>query len=127
MIFLVKGTCTLGHRKIDKDGNVVEEVGARFTSNPEGGSVAVGVLDDDTMEPVGDAEIFGDFDPWGYLSCALELLSPIRAGNIPDFESIIKKMYLEYPGDGCPFTFYCDSIRCVDCIVHRWMEGAYEK
>ena len=95
MIFLAKGHCFLGCRRKGKDGNVVEESAARFETDPEGGSVAVGILDDDTMERTAPAKVFGDFDPWGYLGHALKLLAPARAGNIPDFESIFKKAYAD--------------------------------
>ena len=49
MIFLAKGHCYLGSRRIDENGNVVEESAARFEFDPEGGSVAVGHLNDSTM------------------------------------------------------------------------------
>lgn len=126
MIFLVKGHCFLGRRKIDENGNVVEESAARFEADPEGGSVAVGVLDDNTMEPAAPAEVFGDYDPWGYLGHALKLLAPTRAGNIPDFESIFKKAYEDYGNTDCPALHYCERPNCDDCIVHRWMEEVDE-
>ena len=50
MIFLAKGHCYLGRRRIDKDGNVTEESPARFELDTDGGSVAVGVMDLDTMQ-----------------------------------------------------------------------------
>lgn len=126
MIFLVKGHCFLGRRKIDENGNVVEESAARFESDPKGGSVAVGILDDDTMEPTAPAEVFGDYDPWGYLGHALKLLAPARAGNIPDFESIFKKAYEDYGNTDCPALHYCERPNCDDCIVHQWMEEVDE-
>lgn len=127
MIFLVKGTFTLGHTTRDKGGNIIKQTEAKFEACQDGGSVAVGVIDDDTGEQVGKAELFGDFDPWGYLSHALKLLAPTRSGNIPDFESIVKKMYDENRGDGCPFSLFCESVNCRDCIVHRWMEEVGEE
>lgn len=127
MIFIAKGHCYLGSRRIDESGNVVEESAARFERGQDGGSVAVGVLDDDTMEPTAPAEVFGDFDPWGYLSCALKLLAPTRAGNIPDFESIFKKAYADYGNTDCPALHYCERPTCDDCIVHRWMEEEDEE
>ena len=127
MIFLAKGNCRLGLTKRDKEGNVVETIPARFETDPEGGSIAVGVLDDDTMEPVGTTEIYGDFDPWGYLSRTLELLAPKRAGNIPDLENIFKKMYEDYGSDKCPVLDWCERGDCRDCIIQRWMEEADEK
>ena len=127
MIFLAKGTYTCGTRCVDGDGNTKREEPAKFVTDPNGGSVAVGVLDDDTMEQVGQAELFGDFDPWGYLGQALKLLAPTRAGNIPDFEKIVKGMYHESPGDGCPFSVFCESVNCRGCIVYQWMEEMNEE
>ena len=122
MIFLCKGDCKLGSRRLDADGNVVHETKATFTSDPEGGCVAVGTLDDDTMEQTGDAEIFGDFDPWGYLGHALKLLAPTRAGNIPDFEGIFKNFHAERQNAECDFFPYCRRPNCRDCIVRAWMD-----
>ena len=127
MIFLAKGHCYLGRRKIDKNGNVTEESAARFEADEEGGSVAVGHLNDKTMTQDEPAEIFGDYDPWGYLGHALKLLAPTRAGNIPDFESMFKKAYQDHGNDDCPMLYYCDRPNCDDCIVHRWMEEVDEE
>ncbi len=126
MIFLAKGTFTLARRTRDKDGNIIRDEPARFETNPDGGSVAVGVLDDETMEQIGQAELFGDFDPWGYLGCALKLLSPSRRGNIPDFESILKKMNDENGNADCCLLAWCERPLCQDCIVYQWMEEARE-
>ena len=35
------GTCTLGRRQLDKDGNVVKETPAKWEADPEGSSVAI--------------------------------------------------------------------------------------
>ena len=40
MIFLAKGHCFLGRRRVDENGNVVEESAARFEADPKGGSMA---------------------------------------------------------------------------------------
>lgn len=122
MIFLAKGICTLGQRTVDENGNVVKEIPAKFETDPNGGSVAVGVLDDETGEQIGQAEIFGDYDPWGYLSHALKLLAPTRAGNIPDFMSIVKGMHDDRPSSFCRFLNYCDRPNCRDCIVQQWID-----
>lgn len=126
MIFLAKGHCYLGHTTRDKDGNIVEKSEARFETDPEGSSVVVGILDDDTLEPTAPTEVFGDFDPWGYLSHALKLLAPKRPGNIPDFESIFKKEYQDHGNTECPALIYCDRSNCDDCIVYEWMEEVDE-
>lgn len=125
MIFLVKGTCTLGFKVRGKDGSIVKEIPATFTSDPNGGSVAVGIMDDDTMEPLGNAELYGDYDQAGYLSRALELLNPSRHGNIPNFEMICKEMFKDQGRNRCIFEEYCDdrwSSICRDCIVGQWIE-----
>ena len=127
MIFLAKGHCYLGSRRIDENGNVVEESAARFEFDPEGGSVAVGVMDFDTMQITGQTEVFGDYDPWGYLGHALKLLAPSRAGNIPDFENMFKKEYQDHGNTDCPMLYYCERPNCDDCIVHRWMEEVDEE
>lgn len=127
MIFLAKGTCTLGSRRIDADGNVVEEKPAKFETDPNGGSVAVGHLNDKTMTVDEPAAIFGDYDPWGYLSHALKLLAPSREGNIPDFESIFKKAYREHRNEDCPMLDYCERPVCSNCIAQRWMEEVDEE
>ena len=41
MIFLAKGTCTLGRTTRDKDGNIIESAPARFIWDKKGGSIAV--------------------------------------------------------------------------------------
>lgn len=63
MIFLAKGTCTLGRVSRDKDGNIIEQTPAKFEAGQDGGCIAVGILNDETMDQVGQAELFGDFDP----------------------------------------------------------------
>lgn len=126
MVFLVKGTYMLGSRTVDKDGNIVNETKPLFTSDPDGGSVAVGILDDETLQPVGPAELFGDFQPWNYLSYALELLKPTRRGNIPDFKAITQKLSEQNPGL-CPYRRECKSLMyCSDCIVSEWISEAEE-
>lgn len=127
MIFMAKGTYRLGRTKKNSKGKTVLITPAQFTVDPDGGSVAVGMLDDDTGEQIGQAEVFGDFDPAGYLAYALQLLAPRRAGNLPDFESIVKQMYEDRGNENCPLEYYCERGRCEDCIVHRWMEEVDEE
>lgn len=126
MIFLAKGHCYLGRRRIDKDGNVTEESPARFELDTDGGSVAVGVMDLDTMQITGRTEVFGDWDPWGYLGHALKLLAPSRSGIIPDFEHMLKKKYQDLGNTNCPMMYYCERPSCDDCIVQRWIEEVDE-
>ena len=125
VIFLAKGTCTLGINRTDKDGNVVEHTPAQFTIDDAGGSVAVGLLDPETMQPVGPVEgIFGDWNAAGYLEYALELLKPGRKVNIPDFKYIIQSLMRDGVDicDNC-YNFY----KCSDCIVKEWMEELDEQ
>ena len=126
MIFLAKGRCWLGQCTKDRDGNVVTETKARFEADPEGGCIAVGTLDDESMEQIGDAEIFGDYDHWGFLNRALQLLTPTRPGNMPDFREIFENMYKENPSEGCAFRPYCDRILCADCVCWNWIESIEE-
>lgn len=122
MIFLAKGTFYLGRRSLDKAGNIVREEPPHFEAGDDGGSVLVGVLSDDTREQIGAGTVFGDFDPWGYLGEVMKLLATTRQGNIPDFESILKKMSSDRCREDCPLISYCERPTCEDCIVHQWIE-----
>lgn len=119
MIFLVKGTCSMGVTKTDKDGNIVESMPAQFTASDDGGSVVVGKLDPETMKPVEPVEsIYGDWDAAGYLAKVLELLKPRRQANIPDFKSMVQNLWRNEGVDICEhcYNFY----NCRDCIVNEW-------
>ena len=121
MIFLAKGTCTLGMSKTDKDGNIVKSMPAQFTIDDAGGSVVVGVLDPETMKPVGPVDsVYGDWDAAGYLGKALELLSPGRKTNIPDLKSMAQNLLKVDRTDICE---HCqDYPNCRDCIVQEWKD-----
>ena len=121
IVFLMKGTCTLGRNQKDKDGNILESTPAQFTHDNAGGSVAVGLLDPETMRPAEPVSgIFGDWDAAGYLEEALKLLEPKRRINIPDFKAIIQAAYQE---DGSDLVCdYCKGKNCWDCIVREWRE-----
>ena len=113
------GTCTLGRRQLDKDGNVVKETPARWEADPEGGSVAIVPLNPDTMEPDGPAEVFGDWQAGDYLARVLELIHPNRQINVPDLEAMIRRAAM----DGLDLCEYCeDCYMCRDCIVKEWKE-----
>ena len=121
MVFLATGTCTLGRTQTDKDGNVVESTPAQFTTDNAGGSVAVGLLDPETMQPAEPVTgIFGDWDAAGYLAAALKLLNPARKVNIPDLKAIVKKAYQEDGND--LLCDYCESRHCPDCIIREWKD-----
>lgn len=113
------GTCTLGRRQLDKDGNVVKETPARWETDPEGSSVAIVPLNPETMEQDGPAEVFGDWQAGQYLAKVLEMLQPTRKTNLPDLEAMIRRAAL----DGLDLCDYCeDCYMCRDCIVKEWKE-----
>ena len=113
------GTCTLGRRQLDKDGNVVKETPASWEADPEGGSVAIVPLNPDTMEPDGAAEIYGDWQATSYLARVVELIHPNRQINVPDLEAMIRRANM----DGLDLCEYCpDPYMCQDCIVKGWKE-----
>ena len=113
------GTCTLGRRQVDRDGNVVSETPARWEADPAGGSVAIVPLNPDTMEPDGAAEIYGDWQATSYLARVVELIHPNRQINVPDLEAMIRRANM----DGLDLCEYCpDPYMCQDCIVKEWKE-----
>lgn len=113
------GTCTLGRRQLDKDGNVVKETPASWEADPEGGSVAIVPLNPETMEQDGPVEIFGDWQAGDYLARVVELIHPNRQINVPDLEAMIRRAAL----DGLDLCDYCeDCYMCRDCIVKEWKE-----
>ena len=126
MIFLAKGTCTMGRTQTDKDGNVVSSTPAQFTADDTGGSVVVGVLDPETMKPVEPVEtVYGDWDAAGYLAKALELLKPGRRINIPDFQMLVQNLWKDAGIDICD---HCHNFyNCRDCIVNEWKEEAEDE
>ena len=56
-LFIGRGDCRLGTVKKDAVGNVVEQTGAKWEPNAEGGCVAICDMDTDKMEPTGAAEV----------------------------------------------------------------------
>ncbi len=121
--FIGRGDCTLGRTTRDAAGNVVEKSGAKWEANPEGGSVAICDIDPNTMQPVGAAEVYGDWDAANYLKRVLEKLEPSRAVNLPDFQKIVRKAHEEDGVDICETVCeYCDKCgnSCQDCIVNEW-------
>ena len=121
MIFLAKGTCTMGRTQTDKDGNVVSSTPAQFTADDTGGSVVVGVLDPETMKPTELVDaVYGDWDAAGYLEEALKLLKPRRRLNIPDLKAIVQVAYLEDGND--LLCDYCKGMNCHNCIIKDWKE-----
>ena len=123
IVYIAKGTCHLGRTQTDKDGNILSSTPAHFEINNAGGSVVVGLLDQESMQPDGPASgIFGDYDAAGYLSEALKLLQPNRKVNVPDIERIVKKAYTEDGND--LLCDYCESLNCRNCIIKEWKDEA---
>ena len=121
MVFLMTGNCTLGITRQDKDGNVIEHKPAQFTADDAGSCVAVGLLDPETMQPVGPVSgIHGDWDAAGYLEEALKLLKPRRRLNIQDIKAIVQAAYQEDGND--LLCDYCKSMNCCNCIIKEWKE-----
>ena len=113
------GTCTLGRRQVDRDGNVASETPARWEADPAGGSVAIVSLNPETMEQDGPVEVFGDWQAGQYLAKVLEMLQPTRKTNLPDLEAMIRRAAM----DGLDLCDYCeDCYMCRDCIVKEWKE-----
>lgn len=116
-LIIERGKCTLGRTERDSTGNIVQKSAAKWEPDPEGGSVAIYKADPDTMEPMGAAEIFGDWDAAAYLPRVLALLGHGRPVNIPDIAAIIKGAIWE----GFDPCNHCQGIGlCGDCIVNKW-------
>ena len=123
IVFLAKGVCTLGRKQTDKDGNVIASTPAQFTIHDAGGSVAVGLLDPETMQPAEPvAGIFGDYDAAGYLGAVMKFLKPARRVNIPDLKAIVQAAYREDGND--LLCDYCKSVNCHNCIIREWKDEA---
>ncbi len=121
MVFLAKGTCTLGITKRNKDGSVKNSTQAQFTFDGIGGSIAVGHMDPESKEIYDDTvSIFGDWDAAGYMAEMLKLLKPARKVNIPDLKAIVQAAYQEDGND--LLCDYCKSMNCRDCIIKEWKE-----
>ena len=120
-VFLMKGNCTLGRTRKDKDGNIIEHIPAQFTADDAGSCVAVGLLNPQTMQPIEPVSgLYGDWDAAAYLEEALKLLNPKRNVNIPDFKHLIQSIIKHDGVDICDhcYNFY----KCSDCIVKDWKE-----
>lgn len=122
LIFLAKGNARMGMNRVDKDGKITESILPKFETAPDGGCIAIGELDSDSMEQNGAADIFGDYDAAGYLAKVLELLKPSRQINIPDFRDILRASQADHDRD-----YFCEHCRdfghrCLNCIVTQWRE-----
>ena len=122
-IFIGRGDCRLGRTRKDAAGNVVEQTGAKWEPNAEGGCIVICDMDPEKMETTGAAEVFGDWDAAHFLARVLEKLGPGRPANIPDFRAILAG-YVDDTGERDIFCEYCDrrGCACQDCIVTEWME-----
>ena len=88
MLFIAKGNVSLGTKKTDADGNIVDQTNATFSTDENGCCVAVGEFDEEATElNLNIHSIHGDWDAAGYLGAILEALKPKRQVNLPDFKS----------------------------------------
>ena len=115
---MATGDVSLGFAKRDKNGDIVETKSANWSYSPDGGSVAVGKLDPDTLTPIEPASFFGNWDAAGYLSRALDLLNPSRAINVPNIKAIVGAAIED--GDEDFICQYCQGVNCVDCTIDEW-------
>lgn len=126
-LFIGRGECHLGRTRKDEDGNLVEQTGAKWEPNAEGGCVAICDMDQGKMEPTGAEEVFGDWDAAHFLARVLEKLGPGHPVNVPDFRAILKAAMC----DGADEDFFCEYCKqygysCRDCIVTEWKEEIRE-
>ena len=122
MLFIAKGNVSLGVKKTDEDGNVIEQSNATFSTDENGSCVAVGEFDEDATElNLNIHSIHGDWDASGYLGAVLEALKPQRRINIPDFKAIFEVAR----NNGLDLCDYCPNeiYVCRDCIVKQWEEA----
>lgn len=122
-LFIGRGDFHLGTVRTDAEGNVVRRTDAKWEPNDEGGCIAICDMDPEKMEPVGEAEVFGDWDAAHYLEAVLKKLGAGRPVNIPDFRSILRTAM----NDREDKNFFCDycskcGYSCQDCIVTEWKE-----
>lgn len=130
MVFLVKGHAFMGRRARDAAGNIYIDEPAHFDFDDEGGAVAVGTINTATMEIQVDQQIpsaYGDWEQAAYLKKVLELLTPCRQGDIPDFEGMIKKQARSYGTPECPFFSECERPSCQECVVNGWVDEVTEE
>lgn len=125
IVFVGMGTATLGSTKRDKDGNTISKTEACWEADPDGGCVAVGKLNAETMRPEEEPiSFFGDWDAAGYLSKVIELLKPRRRMNLPDIRGMIKRAKEDgvERGDVCKYCATCNG----DCILIELWEASEE-
>ena len=127
MIFIEKGTVTLAMAKVDAEGNEVSSTPARFESDPDGGCVVVGELDENEQPINEKTRVFGDYDHAGIFAYVLELLPPTRPGDIPDLEGMFKRAAREEPDGYCPLFDFCNRPDCMDCIIDQWRREVEEE
>ena len=122
VVFLATGSVSFGMNKRNEAGEIVESTPAAFEHKDGGPCVIVGQLDPETMQQVGPATPYGDWQASKYLGRTLEILRPHRAPDVPDIK-IIWLLALERGGvDLCD---YCPNFPiCRDCVVNEW-KGVY--
>lgn len=123
MVFLTTGNCYLGQTTKDKDGNIIKQTSPHFEPTDNGNCVIVGKLDPDTLEQIGDAEVFGNYQASAYLRETLKLLNPSRKIDIPSF----KVMIMGALRDNVDICRYCIDPQCRDCILTEWKQEAEQQ
>ena len=116
IICIGKGTTTLGTSKTNQAGAITERTAAKWEPDPQGGSVCLWQANPNTMEPMGAAEVFGDWQAAEYLGRVLELLNPGRGIDVPKLPQMIRRAM----ADGVNICDYCGDFNCRDCIVNDW-------
>ena len=122
MVFLATGNVSFGMNKRNEAGEIVESTPAAFEHKDGGPCVIVGQLDPETMQQVGPATPYGDWQASKYLGQALQILQPLRALDMPDLKAI---WYFAKAKDGVDLCDYCTKFPiCRDCVVNEW-KGEY--
>jgi hypothetical protein len=122
MVFLATGNVSFGMNKRNEAGEIVESTPAAFEHKDGGPCVIVGQLDPETMQQVGPATPYGDWQASKYLGQALEVLRPLRSLDVPDIKAIWK---MAKERGGVDLCEYCQNWPiCRDCVVNEW-KGEY--
>ena len=125
MVFLATGNVSFGMNKRNAAGEIIESSPAVFEHKDGGPCVIVGQLDPETMQQIGPATPYGDWQATKYFGQALEILRPLRTLDVPDIKVIWR---LAKERDGVDLCEYCQNFPiCRDCVVNEWKEEKNEK
>lgn len=123
LIFLATGNCYLGKTERDKNNNVIKKIPPHFEHADDGSCVIVGKFNPETMEQIGNVDVFGNYQASIYLNRALKYLNPSRTLDIPNFKAIIISA-LNNDIDICD---YCKDFQCGDCIIKEWKKETQQE